>query len=166
MNEIFVRRSIRTFKNEKVSSDKIDRVLRAAMQAPSAKNQQPWYFVVIDDAETLADIRKIRGGSKPLFTAPVVIVLAFGPNLKAASRVQQDMGCATQNLMLEAVSLGLGTIWIGTYPDEETMDEVRKVTNMPSDYSPYAVIGVGYPLGDENKFLDRYNEERIRYNKW
>ena len=160
MNEIYLRRSVRKFLDKKVEPEKIEKLLRAAMQAPSAKNQQPWHFIVIDEETQLDSIRTIRGGAKHLYTAPLVIVLAVGPDLIANHSEAQDMGCATQNLMLQAVALDIGTIWIGTYSDKETMSEVRKISNLPENYEPYVVLGVGYPDGEGKRFIDRYKKER------
>lgn len=166
MNEIFIRRSIRNFLDKKVEPEKIMQMVKAAMQAPSAMNQQPWEILVIDQEPMLSELKKMKNNTVPLRTAPVLIVLGHRQDLRVANKVEQDLGCAAQNLMLEAVSLGLGTIWIGTLPNEEVMNQVREYTNMPDYITPYAVFGVGYPDKDQNVFVDRFNEDKLHMNKW
>ena len=136
------------------------------MQAPSAGNQQPWEFLVITEEPMLSKIKTIKNSTRPFQTSPVVIVIAHSTELPAYEKVQQDLGCAAQNMMLEAVTQGLGTVWIGTFPNEIIMQEVIDATDMPEDLVPYAVFGVGYPDQDENKFVDRFKPEKVRYNKW
>lgn len=166
MNEIFTRRSIRSFLDKPVEKEKVMRMVKAAMQAPSAMNQQPWEILVIDSEPMLSELKKMKNNTRPLQTAQVLIVLGHKSDLRVPDKVQQDLGCAAQNLMLEAVSEGLGTIWIGTMPNEEVMNQVRMYTNMPEDITPYAVFGVGYPDQDQNVFVDRFDEEKLHINKW
>ncbi len=166
MNEIYIRRSVRKFLSKKVEPEKVEKLLRAAMQAPSAMNQQPWEFLVVDQEPYLSKLKTIKSNTKPIQTAPLLIVIAHKEELKVPGKVQQDLGCAAQNMMLEAVTQGLGTVWIGTFPNELTMKDVRETTDMPKDLVPYAVFGVGYPDGDLNVFVDRFNKEKIHNNKW
>lgn len=166
MNEIYTRRSIRNFLDKKVEIEKVEKMMRAAMQAPSAHNQQPWEFLVVTEEPMLSKLKTIKNNTRPIQTAPCLIVIAHGKDLPAFEKVQQDLGCAAQNMMLEAVTQELGTVWIGTFPNEVIMNEVIEATNMPADLIPYAVFGVGYPDKDQNVFVDRYKEEKVRYNKW
>lgn len=166
MNEIYTRRSIRSFTDQVVEKEKVDKMLRAAMQAPSSCNQQPWEFLVIDSEPMLSKIKTIKNNTRPIQTSPVIIVLAHKNDIPKIGKVQQDLGCAAQNMMLEAVTQGLGTVWIGTYPDDAVMTQVREATDMPDDMTPYAVFGVGYPDKDQNRFVDRFKPERVHYNKW
>lgn len=166
MNEIYIRRSVRKFTDREVEPEKIDKMLRAAMQAPSAMNQQPWEFLVINSEPELSEMKKYKDSTRPLQTAKVIIILAHKDELPVLNKAQQDLGCAAQNMMLEAVTQDLGTIWIGTYPNADRMKEVVELTNMPKNLIPYAVFGVGYPEGDINKFVDRFDEDKVNYNKW
>jgi len=166
MNEIYIRRSVRKFLDKNVEPEKITKMLEAAMQAPSARNQQPWRFLVIDSETELNEIKKMINSTPPLQTAKVIIVIAHLNELPVLNKVQQDLGCAAQNMMLEAVTQGLGTIWIGTFPNEDRVADVIKLTNMPKGMTPYAVFGVGYPDGDINRFVNRFDESKISYNKW
>ncbi|MDW7754170.1 MAG: nitroreductase family protein, partial [Brevefilum sp.] len=114
LEAIFTRRSVRDFKHDPVSDNDLNDLLRAAMQAPSAKNEQPWHFIVIDDPEILHAIPEFHPYSKMLMDAPLAILVCSDRKLetKRASWLQ-DCSAATQNILLAAHALGLGAVWLG-----------------------------------------------------
>ena len=82
---------------------------------------------------------------------------------------QQDMGAAAENMLLEAVNLGLGGLWNGVAPEEERMTKIGEIIGIDdiTDVKPYCIITLGYPAdGWENKFMDKFDEERIHYEKY
>ena len=106
MNAIFTRVSTRRFTPEKVDSKHIVKILRAAMAAPSACNQQPWEFYVTDDPEIIARLSQVSPYADPVKNAPAVIVPCYRTNdLVAPSMVQIDMAICTENILLEAEEL-------------------------------------------------------------
>ena len=165
MNSIFTRRSVRSFLDKEVEKEKIDKIIRAAMQAPSAMNKRPWEFLVIRGKENIKKLANVSRFSKPIENANVVIVTLF--NRRATfvrSYWQQDLGAATQNILLEGTELGLGTLWVGVAPDEEKMKYISELFNLDKNLNPYSIIGIGYPeKEDANKFIDRYEENKVRY---
>ncbi|SHJ47761.1 Nitroreductase [Anaerocolumna jejuensis DSM 15929] len=167
MDEIFNRRSIRKFKDQAVEPDKIVRLLRAAMQAPSAGNQQPWEFIVIQDKERLAQVSGTSPYAKPIAGSAVTFVLlANEKELKIPTAWEQDLSAATQNLLLEAVHLGLGGVWFGVATSDAVAENVRKFFELPESIRPFAMVSVGYPDGQKNEFADRYKTDRVHYEKW
>jgi nitroreductase len=76
------------------------------------------------------------------------------------------MGAATQNLLLEAVELGLGAVWLGTAVSEGNMNFIRETFDLPENILPFAVVPIGYPDGQENTFIDRFNKDRVHYERW
>jgi len=167
MKEIFNRRSIRKFKEQAVEPEKIDRLLRAAMQAPSAGNQQPWEFIVVKEKETLESLSQVSPYAKPVANSAVTFVLlANGDALKIPTAWEEDMGAAAQNLLLEAVHLELGGVWFGVATSDAVVENVRKLFNFPAGIKPFALISVGYPDGQKNEFTDRYKPEKVHYEKW
>lgn len=167
MDEIFNRRSIRKFKDQAVEPDKIDRLLRAAMQAPSAGNQQPWEFIVIQDKEKLAQVSGTSPYAKPIAGSAVTFVLlANEKELKVPTAWEQDLSAATQNLLLEAVHLGLGGVWFGVATSDAAAENVKKFFELPENIRPFAMVSVGYPDGQKNEFADRYKADRVHYEKW
>lgn len=167
MDEIFNRRSIRKFKDQALEPDKIDRLLRAAMQAPSAGNQQPWEFIVIQDKERLAQVSGTSPYAKPIAGSAVTFVLlANEKELKIPTAWEQDLSAATQNLLLEAVHLGLGGVWFGVATSDAVAENVKKFFELPENIRPFAMVSVGYPDGQKNEFADRYKADRVHYEKW
>lgn len=117
MDAIFNRRSIRKYKDKPVEKEKIEKLLRAAMQAPSAGNQQPWEFIVIQDKENLKKLSGMSPYSKLIMNAPLTFVLLGNKDkMKFPENWQQDMGASAENILLEAVELGLGAVWLGVAP--------------------------------------------------
>lgn len=168
---IFTRRSIRSFiKEKKVEQEKVDILLRAAQQAPSACNKQPWEFLVLDDEKIIDSIAPIDKHYVLAAKAPLVIIVLG--NEKTSYRGEnglvwypQDLSASIQNILLQAAELGLGSVWIGTYPDEKRINGLKKHFNMPEHITPFAVIAVGYSE-DKHKFVDRYDSSKVHYNKY
>ena len=125
MNLIFSRASVRTFDGRKVEPEKVELLLRAAMAAPSACNQQPWEFVVAAGQDALAKLAECSPYAGCLRQAPLGIAVCMRTEgLRAPDYTQIDASAATENLLLEAVDLGLGAVWLGIAPGRERM-EVR-----------------------------------------
>ncbi|ONI45722.1 nitroreductase [Candidatus Epulonipiscioides gigas] len=167
MNAIFSRRSVRQFLDKEIEQEKIVQILKAAMQAPSAYNQQAWEFVVVSGRENLEKLKKFSPYTMPLNTATLaVVVVCPKDTLKVPGMWEQDLGAATQNLMLEACDIGLGSVWLGVAPEQDRIEFLQKLYDLPENKVPYAVVALGYPTQqDANKFVDRYDETKITYVK-
>ena len=114
---VLSRRSIRKYTDQPVDDATVERLLRAAMAAPSAGNQQPWQFVVLRDRATLTAITEWHPYAKMLPSAPVAIVVCGDPgDAKWAVLWDQDCSACTENLLIEAELLGLGAVWLGVHP--------------------------------------------------
>jgi nitroreductase len=167
MNSIFIRRSVRSFdESKRVSNEQIEQLLRAAMQAPSAKNEQPWAFIVVDD-KSLINAYALEVGNQRITQASHFIVIVTDLSLVTTPLYIQDVSASMQNILLEAVELGLGGCWLGVYPREERMNAIKKVLNIPEGIEPFGIAAIGYPQDAKaNYFIDRYQSSRIHYNKW
>ncbi len=162
MNHIFTRVSIRKFQDRPVEKEKTMAILRAAMQAPSAANQQPWEFYVVTNKEklrALADVHPYAGMTKD---APVAIVAAYRKNCRLPDYAEIDLSIAVENLWLETEAQGLGGVWIGIAPREERMKPVEEILNIPDTLRAFAIFPYGYPA-EEKKQQDRFDESRIHY---
>ena len=161
MNAIFTRTSTRQFTPQKVDSKYIIKILRAAMAAPSACNQQPWEFYVTDDPEIIARLSQVSPYAGPVKNAPVVIVPCYNTDgLIAAPMVEIDMAMATQNILLEAEELGFGAVMIGIAPIEERMKAVADILKLPENFKAFTIIPVGYPV-NKHPQEDRYEPSKI-----
>ena len=164
MNSIFTRRSVRSFLEKEVEQEKIDKILRAAMQAPSAMNQQPWEFIVVKGRENLHKLSGYNPYAGSLNSADfAIIVLADHSKMVLPEYWEQDLGAATQNILLQVTELGLGAVWLGAAPDTQRMDYIKNLYNLDRDVKPYCVISVGYPKQENaNRFVDRFDPNKIR----
>ena len=159
------RRSIRKYEDKPVEKATVEKLLRAAMQAPSAGNQQPWEFIVIENKETLAQMANVSPYATPLKNAAVsIIVLVNKDSLRFPSYWQQDLAAATQNLLLEAAELGLGAVWLGIAPEEDRMQFLKELFQLPQGVEAFAALAIGY--SSENQFVDRFDAARIHYEKY
>ena len=166
MKEIFERRSIRKYTNQPVSDDDIEKILRAAMAAPSAGNQQPWEFIIIKDKKLLNDITKVHPYSQMLKEASVAIVVCADPDRERHSGFWvQDCAAATENMLLEAQHLGIGSVWLGVYPRESRVKGIKELLNIPERIIPFSIVSLGYPA-ETKEPSDRYDNSRIHINKW
>lgn len=167
MKAIFNRRSIRKYENRPIEKEKIEKLLRAAMQAPSAANQQSWEFIVVEDKEKLKKLSEASPYSKMVASSAVTFVLLTKKEgLIFPDCSQQDMAAAAENLLLEAVDLGLGAVWLGISPVKERMDFIKNMFNLPENIEAFALIPIGYPDGQKNEFVDRFDEKRVHYEGW
>jgi len=156
------RRSIRSYTGEPVTRDQIETVLRAAMSAPSANNLKPARFHVVSAKDRIRALC-----SRHLYASfgadAEVVILPYG--LEAAKRsnehFDQDMGAATENLLLATASLGLGATWCGM--DDELQAPVREVLNMPADWHVFALIPIGVPAEPLTHDLS-YDSARVSWD--
>lgn len=166
LDAIFTRRSVRDFTHDPVSQEEIDQLLRAGMQAPSAGNEQPWHFVVIEDPEILHAIPEFHPHSKMLLDAPLAIQVCSDRKLekKRASWIQ-DCAAATQNILLAAHALRLGAVWLGIFPKADRVAGMQKLLNLPKDIRPFGLIAIGHPKVKPEP-VDRFKIDRVHHNQW
>ena len=166
LEAIFTRRSVREFTQDPVSKDDVQDLLKAGMYAPSAKNEQPWHFIVIDEPEILHAVPTFHPYAKMLFKAPLAILVCSDRKLelKRASWIQ-DCSAATENILLAAHAKGLGAVWLGVFPDADRVQGMRTLLALPPDIRPMALVAVGHPASRPEP-VDRYDVSRVHYNQW
>lgn len=161
MNSIMNRTSVRQFQDKAVEQEKVELILKAAMQAPSAGNQMPWEFYVITNHEIMTQLSQTSPYASPAANAPLLIVpVTRKEGLRFSSYADIDMAIACENILLEVQELGLGAVWLGIAPLEERVEACNAFLQLPESLTTYALIPVGYPLKD-TKALSRYDESRI-----
>ena len=162
MDAIFHRTSIRKYQETPVEAEKIETLLRAAMAAPSACNQQPWEFYVVRNKEKIKELSEASPYAGCAKGAPVVFVPCYRKNCQVPMYAEIDLSAAVENLLLEADSLGLGAVWMGIAPQKDRMVDVRKVLDIPGELEPFALVPCGYPAQERTQ-EDRYEVERVHY---
>jgi nitroreductase len=148
MNELIEKRhSIRKYRRDKsVTREQIGLLLEAAMFAPSACNSRPWDFIAITKREMLDEIARIHPFAAMCATATAaIVVVAIPQEGKPADYYPQDCAAATQNILLEAASMGLGSCWCGVYPKTELITKIRALLRVPEPKIPFNVIALGTP---------------------
>jgi nitroreductase len=164
---ILARRSIRAYQDRPVEDALLVKLLEAAMAAPSACNSQPWEFVVVTEMERLARLRDALYGGK--YNAPAAIVVcgneSIANNSVARRNWMLDCSAATENILIAAVSLGLGAVWIGVYPLPSVIKPVSEALNIPSHVVPLCVIYTGYPA-EEKTPRTHYNAWRVHWQEY
>ena len=167
LENIFTRRSIRKYTEQPVEPEKLDLLLKAGMAAPSAMNCKPWEFIVVTEAEKLAQFRqRLIFGDR---NAPAAIVVCGNPGLSTnpAARLfwVQDCSAAAENILVAAVGMGLGTVWIGVHPVVNFVKTVREIMSIPKKVTPLCIIYVGYPQ-DEKPARTQYDEQRVHWQEY
>lgn len=161
---ILTRRSIRKYNDEPVSREHQEQIARAGFAAPSARNAQPWHIVMVDDRDTLKRLADAHPYGKMLAGAGLGIAVVGDPSISDAYWVQ-DCSAMTQNILLAAHGLGLGAVWLGCYPREDRVAEIRDILGIPESMQVLSLIAAGHPA-ESKPPRDDMKEERLHYNKW
>jgi len=166
MDAIMNRRSIRRYTGKDVSEDLVTELIRAAMNAPSAMNRRPWHFIVIRDREKLDSVPNFHRHAKMIEEATMAVLVCGDLRLQDnMGYMCADLGAATENLLVKATDMGLGTVWLGIYPREERMAPLSKMLHLPENIVPFSLVPVGYPA-EKKKFEDRYDKGRVHRDGW
>ena len=167
METILTRRSIRKYTSKPVSKSLTKKLIKAAMSAPSAGNEQPWHFIIIDKKKILKEIPKIHPHASMLNFAPkAILICADTTREKHKGFSPIDCAAATENLLLAAHANGLGACWLGVYPSrDKRIINIRKLLNIPTHIIPFAIVAIGYPT-EHIPIENRYDKSRIHLNIW
>lgn len=161
---IFKRRSIRHYKLQGIEHAVILELVKAGMYAPSARNLQPWHFLVVDDRKVLNDLSVVHPYAEMLQTASLAILICGDTTVEPTEAyIVQNCSAATQNILLAAMEYGLGTVWLGVYPRKERINGIKTLLHIPEHILPVSLIAVGYSV-EEKETPQRLNKERIHFN--
>ena len=159
---ILRRRSIRQFTPEPVDRETLVLLLKAAMAAPTACNSQPWEFIVVTDEETLDCIRSRLPFAR--YNNPAAIVVCgnqtIAHNTAAREYWVQDCSAATENILIAAAGMGLGTVWIGIHPYASRIKLLRETLGIPEYVTPLCMVFVGHPA-EKKEPRTQYDEHRV-----
>lgn len=163
---IFQRTSIRKYTDESLNREQVETLMRAAMAAPSAGNQQPWEFFIVTDDATKERLSACSPFAKCAAEAPVVVVVCERTeDLRFEPCAVQDLSACVENILLEATALGLGAVWLGIAPEEDRVAAVSEVLGAPcAGLKPFALVAVGHPAEEfEPRSVKRFDESRIHW---
>lgn len=169
MNLIMKRRSIRKFKEEKLSDEIIQKIVQAGLLAPTSKNKKSVEFIVVDDKDTILKLKDCRSmGTVGLETSPCAIVV-FADSEKSDVWVE-DASIAASYIQLRAEDLGLGSVWIQmrnrTNENGSSENEVRRVLNIPEKYGVLCIIAIGSRNENKNAYTENdVDKSRVHYGR-
>jgi len=161
---IFSRRSIRKYTEQSVPEEHVTTILEAAMAAPSASNKKPWHFVTVTERDTLNRLADAHKNAKMLQEAPLCIVVC-GDESVSPRFWEQDCSAVTQNILLAAQALGLGSVWCGVHPSEERVRDISEILRIKGPVKPLNLIAIGYPA-EKKEPRTQYDETRIHREHW
>jgi len=168
LKAIMTRRSVRKFDVKKpISKDVVEKILHAGMSAPSAVNQQPWHFLVIDERALLDKLATVHPHAAMCLQASLAIILCVDESMGPYRPFWvEDMSAATQNVLLAVRACELGAVWVGVYPNCERVHGLQKLFDLPKSVVPFSLIPIGYTDVAQHEVLERIKKERVHHNKW
>ena len=166
MEAILTRRSVRKYIKKSLSEQIVKELLEAAMSAPSAGNEQPWHFIVIDKPQILSKVTIFHNHAQMLKDASIAILVCGDLKLDKHNGMWiQACSAATENILIAVRAKEIGAVWLGIFPREERINGMRQLLNIPDDVVQFSLISIGYPAEKQYR-INRYNISRIHHNKW
>lgn len=177
MKEIFDRVSVRDFTDQKIAREDVNKILSAGMAGPSAVNSRDYSFIAVTERETLDRMAKANGPAALPLKKAVLAILVCGDLERSFAKEPDfwvvDCAIAAQNMILCATHLGIGSVWLGTWPIKENIRRQKELFDLPDKIVPHSVIAFGYQKGDgcderhpkrPEKIL--WEEDRVHREKW
>jgi nitroreductase len=164
LETIFARRSIRHYTDEPVTPEEIQALLEAGMAAPSASNRRPWHMVTVTDRETLTALAEAHPYGKMTAHAGVAIAVCGDLSISPDYWVQ-DCAAATENILIAATALGLGSVWLGCHPNDDRELAIRAVLGIPEEIGILSLIAIGRPAESKPR-RTQYDPSRDHRNRW
>lgn len=146
------RYSVRSFDSQvDVPAEKVERLLSAAVLAPSAGNRQAWHFYVVRDPAARQGLAAAAYGQDFVAQAPIAIVVCADAEQSAGRYGErgrrlyclQDTAAAAEHILLAATALGLGSCWVGAFDE----GRAAQVLSLPKRHRPVAILPIGQPAG-------------------
>lgn len=171
IQNILTRRSVRSYEPRPISKEDMHTILDAAMSGPSCANTRPWQFIVVEDKETLNKMADANG----IYAAPLkgaaAGILICGDLEKAFPPAKDywviDGAIAGQNICLAARALGIGSVWLGTWPQMDRVEKQAELFGLPETVIPHSVIALGYSKDAENVAEKaNYDAGCVHFEKW
>jgi len=165
LKAIMSRRSIRKYTGAKIPDGDIKVLLEAAMNAPSAHNNKPWHFIVVDDREALDKIPGYHPYSKMLEQASHAIVVLADNKLQDTDFWIHDCAAATENMLIAAHAMRYGAVWLGVHPNEALIKGTKELFEIPDNVTPLGIVSLGVTTVVKPP-RNNYDEDRVHSNKW
>ncbi len=170
MENILTRRSVRRYTDRPISEETLHKLLTAAMSGPSCVNARDWSFLVVRDRETLNRMADANGRPAEPLRGAAAGILVCGDLERAFPRAKEywvvDGAIAAENLCLAAHALGIGSVWLGTWPQMDRVQRQRELFQLPEHIVPHSLIALGYPAGEPEARGEIYEADRVHFERW
>ncbi len=172
IDAIMNRVSVREYRDEVISKEDVKTILKAAMAGPSCANARDWSFVVVDDRDLLGKMAKANGRPAALLEHAPLAIMICGDLSRSFPIAPEywviDGAIAGQNMVLAAKDLGIGSVWLGTWPQMERVSKQQELFGLDANQVPHSIIAFGYPLEEKGVSKGKliYEEDRVHFNKW
>ena len=168
MDYILNRRSVRSFNDKKISDNDLVSLTRYAEAAPSARAQKGRAYIIINDMEQIKKLSEVSIGAGVLTRSNAKACIAvIGKDMNKISTpamLPSDLAAATENILLKACEMGIGSCWIGIYPEHERMTRASEILNLGNNEFVFSLIALGYPSDDE-AFFDAKKQIDVSFNR-
>ena len=170
LETIFTRTSIRQFTSQPIPQDALKTILRAGMSGPSCVNARDWAFVVVTDPARLNQMADANGRPAEPLRKAAAAILVCGDLERAFPRAKDywviDASIAAQNMVLSAKALGIGSVWLGTWPQMNRVEAQAKLFQLPETIVPHSILALGYPDEAPAVKAPEWEEDRVHFEKW
>lgn len=174
MKAIFERKSIRYYSDRPIREEDIRTILKAGMSGPTAVNARDWAFLAVTEEKTLARMADINGpAADPLRRAKLGILIC-GDLERAYAKAPDywiiDCSIAGQNMILAAQELGIGSVWLGTWPQQDRVRAQAEFFGLPETVVPHSIVAFGYPPEDDadpkRHTHPEWEADRVHFEHW
>lgn len=170
LEAIFSRTSIRKFTEQEICDEALHTILRAGMSGPTCVNSRDWAFLVVRDPEMLNKMADANGRAAAPLRGAKLGILICGDLERAFDRAPDywviDGAIAAQNMILAAHSLGIGSVWLGTWPQMDRVKNQQVLFQLPETQIPHSLIAFGYPQEPLPDPKPDYENDRVHFEKW
>lgn len=166
LKSIEERKSVRRYKDTPLTQEQIDTLILAGSKAPSAHNRQPWEFIIVNERDTLNKITEYHEYTQMLKEAPLAIVVLGNKDIcRVDEFIYCDCSAVTQNILIQATSMNIGSCWCAVAPNEEKVLKTKQLFNLPDNIIPVAIIALGYEDGNK-PIVKKPLDNKVFYNKY
>ncbi|MDE5931590.1 MAG: nitroreductase family protein [Lachnospiraceae bacterium] len=170
IDAIMSRTSVRRFTDKKIPESEIRKILEAGMSGPSCVNARDWSFLVVSDKIKLNQMADANGKPAEPLRGAAFAVLICGDLNRAFPMAKDywviDGSIAAQNMILAAKDLGIGSVWLGTWPQMDRVEAQRMLFNLPESQIPHSIIAFGRSAEKEKVKETKWEESRVHYEQW
>lgn len=165
VNHILTRRSVRKYTGTPIEDEKLQLILKCGAFAPTAKNTKSWKFIVCKNKDVFEKILAVHPYASALKTCDTVIAVCIDQDKVLTGYAPIDASAATENILLSAHALGLGSCWIGVYPNVDRVEAMGEIFGLPENINVISLVALGYADEEPRQPMRDYTHYVVN-EKW